>query len=709
MCATNANNRCSHSQVTLGPAILANQNQRTFSRFGDNGSSRSSVSSHSSSVQHHHHNSNHGTVNNSNGTISFPSMCAHQAHLNYVCHGHTIQHDHLNSSLSDHGSCLNHNPGSRGFVQFPCGGCCASNNVHHLHRCQSQLVNADIRSSNSNGGATSTISRNTLFLNENMSSNTINNGCNNNDPHRSHISNQHSQHTHHHNDFHNIQLSSSSSLSSLQPVDPNNSSSFHRCNQSQLNAPPLISQNLASSQVPRGSVTSHCNHLNRSNSCGCHHQTNHCSNHVPGTTIAQHQTIHTGYSNCLLTHNEAVHHVCNTTGKACSSPTSSNLHHRYQQELLTNQSSEASHNDSLPSTAHTHNLSNSSTTTHTSNVAVKHQPQFQRSIQSRGPRSTSSQQYEQYGPSSAASTSSATASLSNYFSQSGYESDLPPLFLPNKMQQPLPPPPLKAVPEPKARPHTPVQINFNSNQNVNTSNNIPIMATTFLSPPIPPQSAQQSYNQSTTLPPLPKKRISPNASSTSAATITTARVETNLANESNTHLVTRLTSQAGVQNPLPNSDTPPPLPPLNPGSRNQPLITGIQNEASGTPVADLIPNFSNLNLRRVNNGGGGILTDAERKTEALTRQIELELEQQLKSGEPYGICPKCSSNVMPAQEACKALNQIYHATCFVCCQCNRTLLGKTFYPVGDKVYCEEDFKVSILLLDPSRKQSDKIN
>lgn len=112
------------------------------------------------------------------------------------------------------------------------------------------------------------------------------------------------------------------------------------------------------------------------------------------------------------------------------------------------------------------------------------------------------------------------------------------------------------------------------------------------------------------------------------------------------------------------------------------------------PVASLVPSFSNLNLRRVNNNGG-ILTDAERKTEALTRQVEMELEQQLKSGEPHGTCPKCGTKVMPAQEACKALNQIYHATCFVCCECNRTLLGKTFYPVGDKVYCEEDFNVSL--------------
>lgn len=95
----------------------------------------------------------------------------------------------------------------------------------------------------------------------------------------------------------------------------------------------------------------------------------------------------------------------------------------------------------------------------------------------------------------------------------------------------------------------------------------------------------------------------------------------------------------------------------------------------------------NLNYNR-----GGIITDAERKTEALTQQVEFEMEQKHKSGEPLGICPKCGAKVMPSQKACKAMNQIFHSSCFVCCECGRTLLGKTFYPVGERVYCEEDFQ-----------------
>lgn len=687
MGSINSAGRCGHTQATVGPAILFNQNQRSFNKCGDNCSSRSSVSSHSSSIQHHHHNYNHNPSNNANSTITFPTVCPHQAHLSCICHGPTTPHNHPNSSsVSDHGNFLNYNQDGRGLNQFPCSGCCAISNTHHLPRCQSQLVNTNVRSNTSNGSAVTTISRNALLLGdgcENISPDTNNNGCNN-ELARGHLPNHY---PHHHNNLHNIQLSSSSSLSSLHPVDLNNPSTFHRCNQSNTN--PAFAGNPLNNQIPRG-PNSNYNHVHRNNGCNCHHPTSYCNNHIATGSIAQHQIIHSGCSNCSSSHNENAHHFCNTTGKTCISPTSSNQHHHYQKELLADQSSEATHNDSLPSTAHTHNLSNSSTTTHTSNVAVKHQPQFHRPAQSQGTRSNSSQQYEHYGLSSAASTSSATASSSNYLAPAGFESDLLPLFPSNRIQHPLPPLPLplKTAPEPRARPHTPAFQQMLSNQNVSVnSNEIPTMTTTFLSAPLLPPPSQQSYNLGASLPPLPRKRISPNASSTSSAQITTVRATpSGIQSEP----ITRLTSQAGVQNPLPNSDIPPPLPPLNPGLRSQPLITKIQNDM---PVADMILNFNGLNLDRVNNGGG-LITDAERKTEQLTRQVEFELEQQLKSGDPHGICPKCGHNVMPAQEACKALNQIYHANCFVCCECNRTLLGKTFYPVGDKVYCEEDFKVS---------------
>lgn len=206
------------------------------------------------------------------------------------------------------------------------------------------------------------------------------------------------------------------------------------------------------------------------------------------------------------------------------------------------------------------------------------------------------------------------------------------------------------------------------------------MTTTLINTSQGPQSLHS-------LPPLPPKTISPNNSSCSTQ-ITTVTSSPSLLNQP----ITRVTSQAGVQNPLPASDTPPPLPPLNPSTRPQPPLsqhmTRTQQQLSPSPM---------LNQQLINlgtNRNTGLMTEAERKTEELTRQVEQEFERQKKTGEPHGVCFKCGEKVMPAQEACKAMNKIYHASCFVCCVCNRTLLGKTFYPVLDKVYCEEDFKVS---------------
>lgn len=691
----NSAGRCSYTQSLGGGAPnTINHNHRSFvSKHGDTCSSRSSVSSHSSSLLHHHHNLNNNNSNNINNnnnlTIGLNNNCNHQSNLGYACSNlNGIQHNHVNSSsLSDCGSC-NYSQDNRNFAQIPCGGCCTpSNNSHHVHnvtmsKCQVPNISSSsngVRIFN-NGSSTTTISRNALLYNpENIELDPTSNGCNGEQFNRGHCQSiyPHHHHHHHHPNLHNVQMSSSSSLSSLQPIDPNtSSSSFHRCNMSQSNIAPTAS-GIVDDQIERPSVINHCNHLHSSrvNVGGHHHLSNYCEHHIQTTTAVQ-QQVSNGCVNCLHTHNTPTHHDCNPTsliGKNCSL---SNPQHRCPSELLpVNQSSDASNNDSLVSTAHTHNLSNSSTTTHTSNVAVKHQPQFHRPVLSRGGRSNSSQQYE-YGPSSAASTSSATASLSSYQNPSGYDDRIP-LYPSSKIHQPLPPPPISS----KSRPHTPQMLISGAHDSGNlqiVSNNLTNTSN---------QLFQQQPNINQTFPPLPPKPTSPNASSNSTQ-ITTLRTSPSLQNQP----ITRVTSQAGVQNPLPDSDVPPPLPPLNPGSRTQPHVNTLMTRMPNISDVPLnpIPSFVNLNLNRTNSSA----TSAERKTEALTRQIEFELEQQQKSGEPHGICPKCGTKVMPAQDACKAMDQIYHAACFVCCECNRTLRGKTFYPVGDKVYCEEDFNVS---------------
>uniref|UniRef100_H3CW89 LIM domain-containing protein 1 n=1 Tax=Tetraodon nigroviridis TaxID=99883 RepID=H3CW89_TETNG len=93
---------------------------------------------------------------------------------------------------------------------------------------------------------------------------------------------------------------------------------------------------------------------------------------------------------------------------------------------------------------------------------------------------------------------------------------------------------------------------------------------------------------------------------------------------------------------------------------------------------------------------------AEIKLE-IAKRLEKEMDAQPKA-DYFGTCAKCSKEVYGANQACQAMGNLYHDSCFTCSACRSTAERKGFYYGAGRFSVKEDF-----LYSGFQQSADKCN
>ncbi|KAJ3598023.1 hypothetical protein NHX12_001537 [Muraenolepis orangiensis] len=141
--------------------------------------------------------------------------------------------------------------------------------------------------------------------------------------------------------------------------------------------------------------------------------------------------------------------------------------------------------------------------------------------------------------------------------------------------------------------------------------------------------------------------------------------------------------------PSPPAAAPPPQPKPSvaphPSSFNQPM-TAAHSSTPSPPGPMAVPGGGvPLNMREVE--------ELERMTNDFIR--DMDTHAPVIVSPPTEVCGKCGETLSRTQPAVRAMDKLFHATCFCCMSCQRPLQGMQFYDRDNAPQCEDCYMSSL--------------